>query len=293
VGPEKDRMMILITGSGGRVGRSLEAALQRRFPDRVVAATREELDLRDPARVAMEMERFDPQPTVTINCAALTDPHLAESAPEESLEANRAGVASLARACRELESRLIHLSTVDVFSGTSSAPYREEDATDAATQYGKIRHLGELAAAEENPDHLVLRMSMLCGDFEAGDPLLAIQRALETGESLAWYDRRVTPLWMEDLGSAFQTILRTDWKGVLHLGNGGPCLLSEIVDEMAQLLGSPRVPELIGGMGPASFWEGSGRNAALDTSRFIRLSGRRPREWRQALRAMKGLKEKI
>ncbi|MCI0659255.1 MAG: sugar nucleotide-binding protein, partial [Acidobacteria bacterium] len=239
-------MMILITGSGGRVGRSLEAALQRRFSDRVVAATREELDLKDSARLAMEMERLDPQPTVTVNCAALTDPRLAESVTGEYQEVNRTGVASLARACRELGCRLIHLSTVDVFSGSSPAPYREEEAGDAATQYGKIRHLGELAAAEENPDHLILRMSMLCGDFEAGDPLLAILQALKTGEPLTWHDRRVTPLWMEDLSSALHTILRTDWKGVLHLGNGGPCLLSEIVDEMAQLLGSPRVPELIG-----------------------------------------------
>ncbi len=285
--------MILITGSGGRVGRSLEAALQRRFPDRVVAATREELDLRDAARLEMEMERLDPRPSVTINCAALTEPHAAESAPEEYQEVNRVGVASLSRACRELGSRLIHLSTVDVFSGFSSAPYREEEAPEATTQYGKIRRLGELAAAEENPDHLILRMSMLCGDFEAGDPLMSMQRALRTGESLPWYDRRVTPLWVEDFISALQTILRTDWKGVLHLGNGGSCLVSEIVDEMARLLESSKVPELIGGMGPASFWEGSGRNAALDTSRFIRLSGRRPRDWRQALGVMHGLKEKL
>ena len=283
MGSGGDPLMILITGSGGRVGRSLEAALQRRFPDRVVAATREELDLRDPARLAMEMERLDPPPTVTINCAALTDARAAESYPGEFLEVNRLGVASLARACRELECRLIHLSSVDVFSGASLTPYREEDAPDATSQYGRIRHLGELAAAEENSEHLILRMSMLCGDGEEGDPLMTIRRALQEGESLPWYERRVTPLWMADFTAALQTILRSDWKGVLHLGNGGSCLLSELAGELARYLNSPKVPELIGGDGPGSFWEGAGRNAALDTSRFSRLSGRRLRDWRQAL----------
>src|SRR5262245_61734132 len=242
--------MILITGSGGRVGRSVEGALQRRFPDRVVAATREELDLRDSARLVMEMERLDPRPTVTINCAALTDPRFAESAPEEVQEVNRAGAASLARACRGLECRLIHLSTVDVFSGSSPAPYREEQASDATTQYGKIRHLGELAVAEENPDHLILRMSMLCGDLEEGDPLLAIRQALETGESLTWYDRWITPLWVEDFHTAIQTILPTNWRGVLHLGNRGACLVSEMMDQMERLLESSMVTELIGDTGP-------------------------------------------
>jgi dTDP-4-dehydrorhamnose reductase len=281
-------MMILLTGAGGRVGRFLESALQERFADRVMAATREEMDLRDAARLAMEIERLDPPPTVAINCAALTEPQGAEAEPSEHTQVNRDGVAALARACREVRCRLIHLSTVDVFSGASRTPYREEDAPDTGIQYGKIRHLGELAAAQENPDHLVLRMSMLCGDGEEGDPLLVMLRALREGGTLAWHDRLVTPLWMADFVSALQTILRSDWKGVLHLGNGGSCLLSDMVEDWGRQLRIDKLPELIGGPGPASFWEASGRNAALDTTRFSRLSGRRLRDWRMALAAHAG-----
>ena len=51
--------MILITGAGGRVGRILERQLEARFPDRLVAATREEMDLTDQARLVLEMERLD------------------------------------------------------------------------------------------------------------------------------------------------------------------------------------------------------------------------------------------
>jgi dTDP-4-dehydrorhamnose reductase len=277
-------MMILITGAGGRVGRGLEAGLQARFPDRVVAATREEIDLTDPARVALELERLSPPPTVAINCSAMTDPLGAESSPQACLDVNRDGVLSLARACREIGCRFIHLSTVDVFSGRSSAPYREEQTPDPLSAYAKTRYLGEIAA-RENPDQLILRMSMLCGDGQEGDPLVRLVDAAGRGEPLDWEDRRVTPMWMPDLVAALATILRSNWRGILHLGNGGSCILSDFVSEAMRVLEAGRAPELRGGTGPASFWEGSGPNGALDCSKFAQLSGRRLRDWRDALSA--------
>jgi dTDP-4-dehydrorhamnose reductase len=275
-------MMILITGAGGRVGRGLEAGLQEKLPDRVVAATREELDLTDADRVALEMERLTPPPTVVINSSALTDPVLAESSPQASLDVNREGVLSLAHACRALGCRFIHLSSVDVFSGRASAPYREEQTPDPLTAYAKTRYLGELAA-RENPDQLILRLSMVCGDGQEGDPLIRLVRAIKKGEPLAWENRRVTPIWMQDLVAALATIVRSDWRGILHLGNDGSCLLSDLALEAARILEAGQSPELIGGNGPASFWEGSGPNAALDCRKFVELSGRRLRDWRDAL----------
>jgi dTDP-4-dehydrorhamnose reductase len=277
-------MMILITGAGGRVGRGLEAGLQARFPDRVVAATREEIDLTDPDRVALELERLSPPPTVAINCSAMTDPLGAESSPQSSLEVNRDGVLTLARACREIGCRFIHLSTVDVFSGRVPAPYREEQTPDPVTAYAKTRYLGEIAA-RENPDQLILRMSILCGDGQEEDPLVQVVDALERGEPLAWEERRITPIWMPDLVAALATILRSSWRGILHLGNGGSCLLSDFVSEAMRVLEAGRVPELRGGTGPASFWEGSGPNATLDCTKFAQLSGKHLRDWRYALSA--------
>jgi dTDP-4-dehydrorhamnose reductase len=278
-------LLILITGAGGRVGRILERRLQAKFPDRVVAATREEMDLTDPARVVLELERFDPPPTVVVNCAAVTDPYLADSSPEEVLAINREGVAGLARACREIPCRLIHFSTVDVFDGRKLAPYVETDVPDAASQYGRIRTLGELGVAEGNPDHLIVRLSLVCGDAEDGDPLRAVAVALREGVPLAWEDRRVSPIFAEDLGSATATLLKSDWRGVLHLANGGSCFLSEMAAETARHLNVLAPPELCGGPGPASFRDGGGANAVLDAGRFAVLSGRRLRDWRAALAA--------
>jgi len=275
--------MILITGAGGRVGRLLEEGLEAHFTDRVVAATREELDLTDPDRLILELGRLDPRPTVTLNCAADTDSIQAESWPEQALRANREGAACLARACREIGCRIIHLSTVEVFDGRKPAPYVEEDLPVPRTNYGRSRYLGELNVAAENPDHLVLRLSLVCGDGVPGDPLLAIRDALLGGSPLSWDDRRVSPIFPEDLTSALLSILRADWRGVLHLANRGSCLLSEFVAEAASRLESLSPPDLIGGRGPGSFWEGGGPNAVLNASRFSSLTGRRSRHWKEAL----------
>jgi len=282
-------MMILITGAGGRVGSALESALQAKFPDRVVAATREEIDLTDPARVALELERLDPRPTVVFNCAALTRFSGSGDPSQAFLEVNALGVETLSRASRELGCRLIHLSTVEVFSGRRKEPYREEDLADAATAYGRSRALGEAAAARGNPNHLVLRLSALFGDGGEDDPLEINRRSVEAGEAIPWDDRRISLLGMEDFVAALGTILRQDWTGVLHLGSPEPALLSEVVAEVARLLGAAQPPALRGGAaGPASFAEGFGPNAALDCSRFTSLSGRRMRGWRQALAAALG-----
>jgi len=278
--------MILITGAGGRVGRVLERRLGEEFPDRVVAATREELDLTDLDRLTLELERLDPSPTVTINCAAATNPTVAELSPEAALLTNREGPARLARACLEIGCRIVHLSTVDVFDGRKPSAYREEDTPTPVTSYARSRYLGELAVGQENPDHLVVRLSMLCGDGDSDDPLARIREALGAAVPLHWVDRRVSPIFAEDLAAAFLSVLRSDWRGVLHLANDGSCLLSELVEEVSRLEGGVRVPDLIGGVGPASFWEGAGPNAALDSRRFSSLSGRRLRAWKSALSAI-------
>jgi dTDP-4-dehydrorhamnose reductase len=277
-------MMILIVGAGGRVGRLLEKGLQERFPDRVVAATREELDLTDPARVAMEIERLDPAPTAVINCAALVDPGGAEEDPEAYLATDRDGVGTLGRAGRERGCRLVHLSTVDVFQGNGPAAHREDDAPDSRSAYGRIRRLGEIAATTD-PASLVLRLSVVVGDGDERDPLESIRRAVERGEPLAWEDRRISPIFPGDLTAAVCALIASSARGVFHLGNSGSCLLSELVEEAARLLGAD-APALVGGPGPASFWARSGPNASLEIRRYVDQTGRRPREWREALRAV-------
>jgi dTDP-4-dehydrorhamnose reductase len=282
-GPARDPM-ILILGAAGRVGGLLERGLEGDFPDRVIAATREEIDLSDRDRVAMELERLDPAPTVAINCAALTGERGARATPEELHQVHREGVGHLARACREIGCRLIHVSTAEVFGGIGSAPAREEDRPSPRTVCARSRYLGEFAATD-HPDHLVLRLSLVCGHGRPDDPLVSIRDAAQRGVALPWADRVVSPLFAPDLIAAIREVLRSDWKGVLHLANAGACTLSELAARTARLLGFARQVPLDGDAAPAPLEPAGGVNLALAADRYAQISRRRPRDWQTALAA--------
>jgi dTDP-4-dehydrorhamnose reductase len=56
---------------------------------------------------------------------------------------------------------LIQVSTDYVFSGGATRPYREDDAPEPRTAYGRSKLAGETAIAAANPDHAILRTAWL------------------------------------------------------------------------------------------------------------------------------------
>jgi dTDP-4-dehydrorhamnose reductase len=139
---------ILITGSGGQVGRSLLAAA----PDatQVLTVSHQELDIADGRAVGEYVRSHSPD--VIINAAAHTAVDRAESEPDLAREINGDGPRHLAEAARETGARLIHISTDFVFDGTASKPYEPEAATNPLGVYGATKLAGERAVLETLPD---------------------------------------------------------------------------------------------------------------------------------------------
>jgi dTDP-4-dehydrorhamnose reductase len=143
---------ILITGSGGQVGRSLLAAA----PDatQVLTVSHQELDIADGRAVGAYVRSHSPD--VIINAAAHTAVDRAESEPDLAREINGDGPRHLAEAARETGARLIHISTDFVFDGTASKPYEPEAATNPVSVYGATKLAGEKAVLETLPDRSVI-----------------------------------------------------------------------------------------------------------------------------------------
>ena len=78
----------LVTGSAGRLGTALQAAMAEAYPA-AIFATRDELDISDYFRLESEFERL--RPTVVINTASLTHVDGCEDCPELADEINNAG----------------------------------------------------------------------------------------------------------------------------------------------------------------------------------------------------------
>ena len=100
-----------------------------------------------------------------INCAAYTQVDKAEEEQERAASLNCTAVENLVEAAGIKDAVLIHFSTDYVFSGSGETPYRETDAPDPQTFYGKTKLEGERIILEKAEKYFILRLSWLYGFY--------------------------------------------------------------------------------------------------------------------------------
>lgn len=149
-------MTAAVLGAGGQLGRALVDVL----PD-ADGFTRADLDVTDPVAVAeVDWSRYD----TVYNAAAYTAVDAAET-PEGRAAAwrtNATAVAHLARAAREHDVTLVHVSTEYVFDGRSVGPIPVDAPFTPLSVYGASKAAGELAATSAK--HYLVRTSWVVGD---------------------------------------------------------------------------------------------------------------------------------
>ncbi|MBO6675216.1 MAG: SDR family oxidoreductase [Rhizobiales bacterium] len=96
------------------------------------------------------------QPNAVINAIGIVKQRLASDDILQSLEVNSVLPHRLAQLCRDINARLIHISTDCIFDGTKGG-YRETDTADATDIYGRTKYLGEVTG----PNCLTLRTSII------------------------------------------------------------------------------------------------------------------------------------
>lgn len=154
-------MKILLTGSEGQLGRSLQPLLAHH---QLEAHDKPTLDLTNPDAVAEKFAQF--KPSIVINAAAYTAVDKAESDTETADQINHLAVATLARESARHGAKLIQVSTDFVFDGLCSRPYPADAKCDPINIYGKTKLDGELAVNEYLPrDGFIIRTAWLYSEF--------------------------------------------------------------------------------------------------------------------------------
>jgi dTDP-4-dehydrorhamnose reductase len=150
--------MLFVVGAGGMLARSvIDEFSARKIP--LAYANRHAFDITDELGVWRYLN--DAKPTVVVNCAAMTDVDLCEIKQDECEKINATGVRSLAKACKKIGARFIHMSTDYVFDGEKGF-YTEQDACRPLQQYGNSKRTGEVYALEEGA--IILRLQWLIGE---------------------------------------------------------------------------------------------------------------------------------
>lgn len=275
-------MKILVTGGRGQLGRSLV----RRGPARghdLVALDLPELDLRDAAGLAAQLDRA--APALVINAAAYTAVDRAESARDDAFAVNATGPGHLARACAARRIPLVHVSTDYVFDGSATRAYREDDPIAPIGVYGESKAAGE--AAVRAAGATVVRTSWL---FAAGGPSFVhtmLRLAAERPVLRVVADQHGCPTWAEDLAEALLALGELGAPAAIyHYCNDGPTtwhgFATAIIDEARRhrALACERIDAIT----TAEYPTAARRPAysVLDTSR-IRGLGIVPPPWQTGL----------
>lgn len=222
-------MRIFVTGSSGQLARSLREALRSRTDVAVEFGARPDLDLADPKSVYRAISAF--KPDIVVNPAAYTSVDKAESEAELAYRINEDGARSVARAAQAAGATIVHLSTDYVFDGTKTSAYDETDPTRPTTTYGKSKLAGELAVAQENPQHLILRTSWVYAPFGQNFVRTMLRLGQERERVRVVNDQRGCPTYAPDIAQAILAIaeqIQPSWQeayaGVTHLA--GPDVVS-------------------------------------------------------------------
>ena len=257
--------------------------------DRALACSREQLDVRDKASV--ERVLAEQRPDVVINAAAYNAVDAAEAEPAEALSVNATGPAHLARACRTVGTRLVHVSTDYVFDGTAtSEPYPEDAPPRPIGFYGASKLAGELMVAASGCDYLIVRTSGVIGAggsrAKGGSFVERILAKARSGESLRVVNDQVfAPTFAPDLARGLLALVTARASGLFHVTNTGACSWYELA---VAALGLAQLDVQVTPVTTAELSLAARRPAysVLSNARYLGLGLPPLRPWREALAEM-------
>ena len=278
-------MKIAVLGAGGRLGAALMRAYGEKFD--VVGFNHAQLDLSDHAQLREKLGSFDVD--LVINTAAFTNVDLCETEREQAFRINAEAPRVLAEICRDKKAKLIHFSTDYVFDGEKREPYGEEDEARPISVYGESKREGEKFVLQMN-GHLVVRVSWVFGPDRPSFIDAMIKRARESDRVEAIADKFSTPTYAADIAKMLPHFFDPDvLGGILHFANSGECSWQEYAQfalDCGRSLGVPLRAKAVGAIELADMKDWIARRpvySVLSTAKYIALTGRTPRNWRDAV----------
>jgi dTDP-4-dehydrorhamnose reductase len=223
---------LLVTGAAGQLGVDLvEHALA--VGDQVTAVAKADLDITDASAVRELLLAH--RPDAVINAAAYTAVDACETNEALAFAVNGDAVGNLAAACEVVGAHLVHVSTDYVFDGTLDRPYREDDATNPQSAYGRSKRAGEQAAGATAT---IARTSWVCGQHGNNMVKLVLRLAADPDQALAFVDdQRGKPTFTADLAPALRRLAVDRQPGIFHVTNQGAVSWYEFVREILAAAG--------------------------------------------------------
>lgn len=230
-------MVVLVTGSSGQLGQSLQYIAPNYSEIDFVFCTSSELDITDLENCRAVLEKINPQ--YCINAAAYTAVDKAESELEKAHLINVIGAKNLAQICKESNAILLHVSTDFVFDGGKTTPYLETDLPNPTGVYGRTKLEGEIEIQKNLETHYIIRTSWVYSQFGNNFMKTMLRLAAERDTISVVNDQIGTPTNAVDLAETLIKIIQSsnqqptiDNYGIYNFSNQGQCSWYEFAQKI-------------------------------------------------------------
>lgn len=212
-------MRILVTGVKGQLGFDVVNELKKNNIE-AVGVDIEEMDITDAAAVKKVIT--ESKVDGVIHCAAYTAVDAAEDNEEICRKINAGGTKNIADVCKELDIKMMYISTDYVFNGQGETPW-QPDCKDykPLNVYGQTKLEGELAVSETLDKYFIVRIAWVFG-VNGKNFIRTMLNVGKTHDTVTVVNDQVgTPTYTYDLARLLVDMIQTDKYGYYHATNEG------------------------------------------------------------------------
>lgn len=230
-------MKVFVTGVNGQLGHDVMNELNKRGYEGLGSDIAEKysgvadgsavttmpyvsLDITDEKKVKKVIEEY--KPDAIVHCAAWTAVDMAED--DDKVEKVRAinadGTKYIAEACKEIDSKMVYISTDYVFNGQGERPWQPDDKNyEPLNVYGQTKLEGELNVSGILDKYFIVRIAWVFGLNGKNFIKTMVNVGKSHDEVRVVNDQIGTPTYTLDLSVLLVDMIETDKYGYYHATN--------------------------------------------------------------------------
>ena len=224
-------MKVFVTGVAGQLGHDVMNELAKRGYDGIGSDIAEDysgsmpyvsMDITDADCVKKVL--LEIHPDVVVHCAAWTAVDLAEDEDkiQKVRDINVGGTQNIANVCKELDAKMVYISTDYVFDGQGTEPWKADfKEYKPLNVYGQSKLDGELAVANTLDKYFIVRIAWVFG-VNGNNFIKTMLKVAKTHNKLKVVNDQIgTPTYTYDLARLLVDMIETEKYGYYHATNEG------------------------------------------------------------------------
>ena len=227
-------MKVLVTGVKGQLGFDVCKELDKRNIENK-GIDRDDCDITDEQAVLSYIKNYAPD--VVVHCAAYTAVDRAEDEKEICYNVNVKGTEYIARVCKEIDAKMVYISTDYVFEGTGDKAYEVQDNTAPDNTYGITKYQGEEAVRKILSKYFIIRISWVFG-INGNNFINTMMKLGESRSELnVVADQIGSPTYTYDTAPLICDMIATEKYGTYHATNEGYCSWADLAEYIFSVTG--------------------------------------------------------